>query len=285
VEWQDTLLTFEEPEAAPVDDPSGSPRWWATRRWIVALALVAVLGLVLGVVAWRASDSGPAPITQADVDRAVKAGVEKAQQAQRDAVPDAVAADRRILPSLVTITTAAGGGSSELGAGVIINARGAVLTALHVVSGGGKIDVLFADGTRATARIQTKEPEHDIAVLEVDRLPSVVVPAVMGGGVRVGDEVFAVGHPLGLQDSFSSGVVSALNRPIKPAKGPQLTGLIQFDAAVNPGNSGGPLLDRDGHVVGIVTALANPSQQPYFIGIGFAVPISTAGAAAGGPQK
>jgi S1-C subfamily serine protease len=94
-----------------------------------------------------------------------------------------------------------------------------------------------------------------------------------------------VGHPLGLQDSLSSGVVSALNRTIRPKGGQTLKGLIQFDAAVNPGNSGGPLLDRDGHVVGIVTGLANPSNQGFFVGIGFAVPIATAGGAAGGPSK
>lgn len=88
---------------------------------------------------------------------------------------------------------------------------------------------------------------------------------------------------LGLTASFSSGVVSATGRTIE-AEGLKLTDLIQFDAAVNPGNSGGPLLNSAGQVVGIVTALANPSKQPFFVGIGFAVPIATAGGAAGGPS-
>ena len=111
------------------------------------------------------------------------------------------------------------------------------------------------------------------------------MPAVLGGGVRVGDDVYAVGHPLGLVDSLTAGVVSGLNRTIPVPGGGSLSGLIQFDAAVNPGNSGGPLLNRAGQVVGIVTALANPSDQSFFIGIGFAVTIATAGGAAGAPQQ
>jgi S1-C subfamily serine protease len=196
----------------------------------------------------------------------------------------------RIVPSLVTVTTTqapsgAGGPRSALGAGVVVNAQGLVLTALHVVDGGGGIQVQFADGTRATGRVVRRQPENDIAVLGVDRLSQVVVPAVLGGVANVGDAVFPVGNPLGLPGSLTAGVVSALDRSVDTGAGRSLKGLIQFDAAVNPGNSGGPLLDRDGHVVGIVTALANPSKQPYFVGIGFAVPIAAAGGAAGAPSK
>jgi S1-C subfamily serine protease len=160
-----------------------------------------------------------------------------------------------------------------------------VLTALHVVQEADRIQLRFADGTRTTASVLRRQPEHDIAVLAPDRLPQVVVPAVLGGGAQVGDAVFPVGNPLGLEDSLTAGVVSALDRSIPTAGGVTLKGLIQFDAAVNPGNSGGPLLDRDGDVVGIVTALANPARQPYFVGIGFAVPIATASGTAGGPSK
>ena len=97
--------------------------------------------------------------------------------------------------------------------------------------------------------------------------------------------MFAVGHPLGLTQSLTAGVVSALGRSVKVGDNRSLDGLIQFDAAVNPGNSGGPLLNRDGQVVGIVTGLANPAQQSFFVGVGFAVPIATAGGAAGSPQQ
>jgi S1-C subfamily serine protease len=168
---------------------------------------------------------------------------------------------------------------------VVINAQGAVLTALHVVEGGGRIQVRFADGTQAQARVTGRQPASDIAVLAVDRLPEVVVPAVMAGGPQVGDAVYPVGNPLGLTRTLTAGVVSATGRSVRADGDRALEGLIQFDAAVNPGNSGGPLLDRDGHVIGIVTGLANPSQQSYFVGIGFAVPIDTAGGVAGGPRK
>ena len=108
---------------------------------------------------------------------------------------------------------------------------------------------------------------------------------MLGGGGQVGDEAYAVGHPLGYVGSLTSGVISGLDRSIKASDGKTLRGLIQFDAAVNPGNSGGPLLNRGGQVIGIVTALANPSRDGYFIGIGFAVPIGTAGGAANAPPK
>jgi S1-C subfamily serine protease len=253
---------------------------------VVGVLLVALLL----VVAWRLSPSERPPLTTTDVDRAVQAGIEKSEAERRNSPPDAAAAYRRIVPSLVTLTTTqarspTGGARSGLGAGVVVNAQGLVLTALHVVDGGGRIGVQFADGTRAAARVVRRQPEKDIAVLSVDRLSQVVVPAVLGGGANVGDAVFPVGHPLGLQGSLTAGVVSALDRSFDAGAGRSLKGLIQFDAAVNPGNSGGPLLDRNGHVVGIVTALANPSRQPYFVGIGFAVPIAAAGGAAGAPLK
>ena len=250
--------------------------------------LVACLA-VAGFVAWRVSDSGPPPLTRADLDRAVQQGVQKAQQDQRNAPPDAAVAYKRILPSLVIVTAEVpGGGTGELGSGVVVRADGSVMTALHVVEpaqGGATptLRVRFADGTAATAKVASRQPDQDVAVLSVDALPQVVVPAVLGGGVQVGDPVFPVGAPLGLEGSLTAGVVSALDRTVTTEKGGKLAGLIQFDAAVNPGNSGGPLLDRDGQVVGLVTGLANPSAQKYFVGIGFAVPISTAGGGAGLP--
>ena len=274
----------ERDQAASAAEPQLSRR--SRPLPLVAVLLVALLL----VAAWRLSQNGPAPLTRTDVDRAVQAGIDKSQADQRNAPPDAAVAYRRIVPSLVTVTTtqarsAASGPRSELGAGVVVNAQGLVLTALHVVDAGGGVQVQFADGTQATARVVRRQPEKDIAVLGVDRLPQVVVPAVLGGGANVGDAVFPVGNPLGLEDSLTAGVVSAVNRSIPTQQGRTLKGLIQFDAAVNPGNSGGPLLDRDGRVVGIVTALANPARQPYFVGIGFAVPIGTASGAAGGPSK
>ncbi|MGZ4806150.1 MAG: S1C family serine protease, partial [Ilumatobacteraceae bacterium] len=171
------------------------------------------------------------------------------------------------------------------GAGVVINAQGQILTARHVVDGAESIEVTFADGTQSSATIASQQASNDIAVLSPAQPPSVIVPAVLGGRLQIGDDVYATGHPLGLVDSLSAGVVSGLNRTVPISGGQTLTGLIQFDAAVNPGSSGGPLLNSAGQVVGIVTALANPADQTFFVGIGFAIPIATAGGAAGAPQQ
>jgi len=177
-------------------------------------------------------------------------------------------------------------GRSGLGAGVLINADGLILTSLHVVAGATKIDLLFADGTEAAGQVVNADPTKDIAVLQPSRLPEILVPATLGNpnAMNIGDEAYVVGHPLGLYGSMSAGVISGFDRTFTPTNSDQrLEGLIQIDAAVNPGNSGGPLLNRDGQVVGIVAGLVNPTESNFFIGIGFAVPIDVAGGAAGLP--
>ena len=286
------LPTADEQEEAANAAPA-APLWRRPRVRLLAVVLVLVVGLVLAGL-WRSAAQSPVPLTRADVDRAVQSGIHKAQEDQRNAPPDAASAYRRILPSIVTVlaqraatarSAGPAGADSDLGTGVVVSAQGAVLTALHVVDQADRIQLRFSDGTQAPATVLRRQPENDIAVLGPGRLPQVVVPAVLGGSARIGDAVFPVGNPLGLEDSLTAGVVSAVNRSIPTQQGRTLKGLIQFDAAVNPGNSGGPLLDRDGRVVGIVTALANPARQPYFVGIGFAVPIGTASGAAGGPSK
>jgi len=201
-----------------------------------------------------------------------------------------VQAYHTILPSIVYIESQsrkAGQNSTSVGTGVIINDAGDIMTALHVVDDARKIEAYFSDGTQSIAEIISAEPENDIALLHPSQPPSLIVPAVLGnpGVMRVGDEAFAVGNPLGLVASLSAGVISGFNRSIPVGDGDlELQGLIQFDTAVNPGNSGGPLLNRQGQVIGIVTALANPSKQNFFVGIGFAVPIGTALSAAGGVE-
>jgi S1-C subfamily serine protease len=253
--------------------------------WFAALALALA---VVAALVWQAPSDGPRALTRADVDRVVQERIDASREEERATPPDAARAYQTVLPSLVYIATertGADGAESGTGAGVLVSGTGAVLTALHVVEGASEIRVRFADGTQTTAEVNTERPDTDIAVLSVQQLPQVVVPAVLGGGAQVGDAVFALGHPLGLAQSLSAGVVSALDRSIRLEDDRSLEGLIQFDAAVNPGNSGGPLLDRDGQVIGIVTGLANPSQQSFFVGIGFAVPIATAGGIAGSPPQ
>jgi S1-C subfamily serine protease len=187
---------------------------------------------------------------------------------------------RLAAPSVVLITTSKG----SLGSGVIVTDTGAVLTAHHVVSGGGDISILFADGTKTSATVAAADPKNDIAALTPGKLPEVVVPATLGGGVEIGSDVVAIGNPLGLRDSTTTGIVSGLNRTTKNKAG-ALSGLIQFDAAVNPGSSGGPLLNAQGVVVGVVVSIADPGDDEAFAGIGFAVPIGTALGGIAGPGQ
>jgi len=273
--------------------PSGRRRWpgrWPW-PWIAGAAAVILLSLVF--VATRGS-STPETLSPAQISSTVQSLVQEGIADAANAPPESVGVYQTILPSLVVIEAehAASAGAptqnhdeAGLGTGVIVSDEGAILTARHVIAGASSIKVTFADGTSTTAQVAQEEPENDIAVLAAADSPATLVPATLGGGVQIGDTAYAVGNPLALSASLSAGVISGLNRSISVQGGPTLKGLIQFDAAVNPGSSGGPLLNRNGQVVGIVTALANPSQQGFFIGIGFAVPISTAAGGAGAPPQ
>ncbi len=195
-----------------------------------------------------------------------------------------------IQPSLVLIQSkipdANGKEEDALGSGVVVDDSGDILTALHVVAGASDIQLTFADGTQSSAQVTVKQPENDTAVVRADQPPAQIVPATLGNpnAMRVGDEVFAVGNPFGLYGSLSEGVISGFDRSFRPISSTvELQGLIQIDAAVNPGNSGGPLLNRDGQVIGIVIGILNPTDERVFIGIGFAVPINAAGGGLASP--
>jgi S1-C subfamily serine protease len=175
---------------------------------------------------------------------------------------------------------------SGVGTGVVIKDDGTILTNFHVIAGAKKLRVTFFDGTEAEATVIGAQPEKDLAVLKPQKIPDDLEPAVLGSSQQLtsGDGVVAVGFPYGIGPSVSAGVVSGLNRQFKTPDGKQvLTGLIQFDAAANPGNSGGPLVNMSGEVVGIVTAILNPTSARTFIGIGFATTIESAGSAVGLP--
>jgi len=191
---------------------------------------------------------------------------------------------QRAGPSVAVVRTARG----ALGTGVIVAADGTVLTANHVIADRSAISLIFADGTKSTATVASADRKHDVATLAPATLPQPVVPATLGGSAEVGGEVVAIGNPLGLAYSVSSGVVSAVGRTAT-TNGGRFSGLIQFDASVNPGSSGGPLLDAEGNVIGIVLSIADPGRDDAFAGIAFAVPIGTAlgggpGGGPGGPQ-
>lgn len=264
-------------------------RWSRQLRRRSALLLwvtLAVTAALLALLLWWTFRGDEQQLSAADVEEAVVEAMASATPVPP--VPPLVY--QAILPSLAVVQTdrSFSGEGYGVGSGVVVNANAEILTALHVVEGGTEIQVGYADGTTTNATVVGADPERDIALLTPAVLPSLVLPATIGSAasLRVGDEVYAVGNPLGLVGSMSAGVVSGLGRDFTPpGRGQMLRDLIQFDAAVNPGNSGGPLLDRGGRVVGIVIGLANPTEQEVFIGLGFAVPIEQAAGAAGGPAQ
>jgi S1-C subfamily serine protease len=234
-----------------------------------------------------------APLTMEQIDAGMRKSIEESPL-----VSPASRAYEAILPSLVRVVglmTEGDDGKDDkehgsvergVGSGVVIIDNGTILTNLHVVSGAKKIRVSFFDGSESDAVVVNTQPENDLAVLRASPIPDDLHAATMRSTADLasGDQVIAVGFPFGIGPSVSSGIVSGLKRQFRSPDGQQmLTNLIQFDAAANPGNSGGPLVTMDGEVVGIVTAILNPNRQRVFIGIGFAVPIENAAAGAGMP--
>ena len=248
--------------------------------------LSGVLAAFLALFLYNTLVPGAKPLTQTEVNAAISSAL--ASATPRPAFSTYVY--QIIQPSLVWIEAegvdSSGESSRGLGTGVIIDAFGNILTSLHVVDGAPNIRLTFADGTQSNAVIAEAQPERDIAVLEAETLPPQFLPATIGnaGALQVGDEAYVVGNPFGLYSSMSAGVISGFNRTFQPPGTAQaIEGLIQVDAAVNPGNSGGPLLNRYGHVVGIVTGIINPTDESFFVGIGFAVPIDAAAGGGGSP--
>jgi S1-C subfamily serine protease len=267
-----------EPAEKPDDPaPEAKPkREWNTPhlRRRIGIGLVALWALVLTVVVFtRGGDDGPGP--------AAARPSPEPSASQGPLTTGEVY--QTLLPSVVRIETKRGARAdatrmteSAIGTGVIANADGTILTALHVVANASAITISYTDGTTSPASVASSDPGNDIATLTPRKGPETLVPATLGGGVRVGDKVVAIGNPLGLTMSTSDGVVSGVGRNLASDQEGATRGLIQFDAAVNPGSSGGPLINDGGAVVGIVVSLANPTSAGTFIGIGFAVPIGTA---------
>jgi S1-C subfamily serine protease len=267
----------------------GSSGSFATkRRWrrlaVVATAVV-IVALLVALVLTNVRISGRPDLSSSAFNAIARAHAKAAVSQLESAPPVAATVYSHVRAGVVVIEVGRGGAAGDLGSGFIIESNGEIMTALHVVTGRGEIKVIFADGTTSTASIESADPSDDIAVLTASKLPAVVVPEVLGGAADVGDEAFAVGNPIGLVGSLSAGVISGLDRTFAPKGGHAFKGLIQFDAAVNPGSSGGPLLNTKGQVIGIVEGLANPSGADNFAGIGFAVPVATAGGSAGAPAK
>jgi serine protease DegQ len=308
--------TRAQPPAAPAAPAEEAPRAkvpfrrrLAARREPFLWLLVAALAVLVGLQQLRPTQR---LLTQQDVDGAVRHSLENKP------LPSVVAkAAAAVAPSIVRVQgfgkdeetgddktppdpkaggkgdakgdpRRGGGPDRSTGTGVVIvdKGPGLILTNLHVVLGADRIKLTFSDGMEADADLVNVQPENDLAVLRPKRVPDDLTAAVLRSTADLapGDHVAVVGFPFGIGPSVSAGVVSGLKREFRSPEGQRmLSNLIQFDAAANPGNSGGPLVTMDGEVVGIVTAILNPTEHRTFIGIGFAVPIENAAAAVGLP--
>jgi S1-C subfamily serine protease len=253
------------------------------QRWIFAIA--GAMFTLLGVFAHAMIAPAPTTLSQRDFDAAVGRSITKTPH------PSAAAtAYEAVKDSVVRVRVLGAAGETHedeergVGTGIILIKDGTILTNLHVVAGAHRIGVVFSDGYESDAFLVSSKPEHDLAVIQAQTTPANIKPAIVRSttGLKVGDEAVAVGFPFGIGPSVSAGVISGLRRRyLSPDGKHTLTNLIQFDATANPGNSGGPLLTARGDVIGIVTAILSRGPAPGSIGIGFAVPIENAAAAAG----
>jgi len=275
-----------EPSQPAESDRSGRPRTGRTMALVVAAALIAGglgggIGAVIG--ANHANNATPASLSSPATTAPVKVNLPAGSV-------EAVAA--KVLPSVVSIIERATDGSGGEGSGIVLSSDGLILTNNHVVvdsENGGSLKVTTSDGKTVDATIIGTDPTSDLAVIKAQGV-SGLLPATLGTSSElvVGQTVVAVGSPLGLSGTVTSGIVSALNRPVSTSdssSGTSTTGAvlnaIQTDAAINPGNSGGPLVDLNGSVVGINSAIASlgaslGSTQSGSIGLGFSIPIDQA---------
>jgi S1-C subfamily serine protease len=251
-------------------------------------AALLLCALLTATLTWTLTRQVGAPqrLTQDDINAAVLHTLNTQELPSR-----AARAAQLIAPSVVRVNTQdedkknpqGDMQNTGVGSGVVISEEGVILTNLHVVQGAQRIMVTFADGTESQALVIGVQPENDLAVIKAKRLPDDLQPATLGSSqnLQPGDEVVAVGFPFGIGPSVSAGVVSGLNRSFGSEDKTMMRGLIQADAAANPGNSGGPLINMAGEVVGIVTAILNPTSARTFIGIVFAATIESAGGGMG----
>jgi len=279
-------------QATPTEQPAPSPlsRRKRVRNWLKRFErplLVVVGGLAAaGLVVTHALLEPKARVfTQKDIDQAVL------HTLSTKTLPSPEArAFENVRRSVVRVRGMApgkdGGPPVEegVGSGVVIVDSGVILTNMHVVNEARFLRVVFFDGLESEAIVINTMPEHDLAVLRAKVIPDDLPAATLRstGDLALGDHVVAVGFPFGIGPSVTAGVISGLRREFHSPKGERLlTNLIQFDAAANPGSSGGPLVTLDGEVVGIVTAILNPTAERFFVGIGFAVPIENAATGVG----
>lgn len=263
-------------------------------RSILAAAVVSALlgaGAAIAVVQLWSDDGAEAQptvsvSTPTNSAFAVGADGDSSDQASlSSACLSAAEVYEQLRPAVVEITSTVsarspfGQPSEGSGSGIIIDEQGFILTNYHVIADAANLEVRFADGTTVSAQVVGRDPGNELAIIRVDVLDKELVPAPLGDSdaVQVGDLVLAIGNPFNLEGTLTQGIVSALGRTYAPEDGTRpIRNMIQTDAAVNPGNSGGPLLDCQGEVIGINTLLENPTGDRVNVGVAFAVPINTA---------
>jgi S1-C subfamily serine protease len=271
----------DKPAAKPAAQLLSLPEVLFGRRVKVsALVFLAVFALVIGVgggiAAYFVADRGDQLYSDATL-----AEVQPVKERPPGSVADIA---KRVRPAVVTIEVRSDQGSG-VGSGAVIDSAGYILTNEHVVTLGGvvtqgqRITVVFNDGQRAEAKLVGADPKMDLAVVKVDTDVSTVIQLGKSSDLAVGDTVLAIGSPLGETDTVTQGIVSALNRPIVVGEEdgqPAVYDAIQTDAAINHGNSGGPLVDSSGALVGINTSIISTSAEGGSIGLGYAIPIDDA---------
>ncbi len=277
-------------DASTETSEHASPKtsWWRRfygRHDRAVLAVGSGVFTLLAILGY-AYIATPFSLTQEDIDLAVLHSLENLP-------PEPSMASQAyeiVRPSVVRVQalrTDEDSGEEEVegtGTGVVIVESGIILTNFHVVGAAQALRIIFFDGSESEANVISVQPENDLAVLQASTLPDDLTPATLRStdDLALGDDVITVGFPFEIGPSVSAGVISGLRREYRTPEGERvLSNLIQFDAAANPGNSGGPLVTANGEVVGIVTGILNPSEHRVFIGIGFAVPIENAASAAG----
>jgi len=283
---RDSLYSTTRKRAAPVAEApaQASPKPYKLHERAVLLAAGALVGLCM-VALQHFLVAPPPALTEADLDAAIARALES-----KPLPSPAIQAYQAVRESIVRVRTIGDGlepdehAQRAVGSGVVIIDRGVILTNLHVVDGASRIMVTFFDGLESEARVISTQPENDLAVVQAEQVPDDLRAATLRSSRRLvqGEHVTAVGFPFGIGPSVSAGVISGTGRAYRaPEDGRSLSNLIQFDAAANPGSSGGPLVNAAGEVIGIVTAILSSSGA--YSGISFAVPIETAAAAAGLP--
>jgi putative serine protease PepD len=269
-----TGYDFPPPSPPRVDPPTGGDGGGGERQWprraaggLAILALVAGGGTAGGVLADRyLIDHGGA---------ATSAATTATTSASTTTADPLAAVAAKVSPSIVTVLVDSSQ-ESALGSGVVLSANGLILTNNHVVASDGTVSVRLSTGRTVPARVVATDATHDLALVQATGLSGLTpVTFGTGAGVAVGDTVLAFGAPLGLSGTVTSGIVSALDRSVNTGS-EKLTGLVQTDAAINEGNSGGALVDTSGNVIGINVAIATAGQQDTgSVGLGFAIPAGT----------